>query len=225
MYNRLVETLTCPLDQLMLHSGWWCSDLRHRGHVHRLWRWAIQMLIWLSITFSMGTLQMCHAIFMLDGGDLNHNHFHGHITDEPCQMLVIWILSLISWVHYILAMLDVGDLNLSQWFSGYFADEPCQMLMTWISVTDSVGILQMSPVRWWSLESQSVIQWVLCRWTKCWQCCHGVSPSHRRSSCCQCWGKSFKEAGTPGWCLALIRSDSYCHRKTNIGLEYRYKAV
>ena len=161
--------------------------------------------------------------------DLTLNHlFHGYITDVSCHFHVRWWRfesQSFSWAHYRWAMSDVGDLNLSQWFSGYFADEPCQMLMTWISVTDSVGILQMSPVRWWSLESQSVIQWVLCRWTKCWQCCHGVSPSHRRSSCCQCWGKSFKEAGTPGWCLALIRSDSYRHRKTNIGLEYRYKAV
>ena len=126
-----------------------------------------QMLIWLSITFSMGTLQMCHAVFMLGGGDLNHNHFHGYITAEPCEMLVIWNTvidfmgtlllshvrcwwfesqSLISWVHYILAMLDVGDLNLSQWFSGYFAGEPCQVMVIWISVSDSVGTLQMNQV-------------------------------------------------------------------------------
>ena len=103
------------------------------------------MLIWLSITFSMGTLQMCHAVFVLGGGDLNHNHFHGYITAEPCQMLVIWISitdfmgtlhisqvrcwwfesqSVIQWVLCRWALSGDGHLNLSQWFSGYFADEP-----------------------------------------------------------------------------------------------------
>ena len=140
--------------------------------------------------------------------DLTLNHlFHGYITDVSCHFHVRWWRfesQSFSWAHYRWAMSDVGDLNL---------------------ITDFMGTLHISHVRCWWFESQSVIQWVLCRWTKCWQCCHGVSPSHRRSSCCQCWGKSFKEAGTPGWCLALIRSDSYRHRKTNIGLEYRYKAV
>ena len=111
------------------------------------------LVIWNTVTDFMGTSQLSHVrCWWFDSQ------------------------SLISWVHYILAMSDVGDLKYSYWFHGYITAEPCQMLVIWLSVTDFMGTLHISHVRCWLFESQSLIQWVLCRWAL-WDDGHLISDS------------------------------------------------
>ena len=111
------------------------TDVSCHFHV-RWWRFESQSFSWAHYRWAMS-----------DVGDLNLiTDFMGtlHISHVRCW----WFesQSVIQWVLCRWALSDADDLNLSHWFSGYFADEPCQMMVTWISVSDSVGTLQMNQV-------------------------------------------------------------------------------